>query len=130
MRGNVIIGDNCVIGNSCEIKNSIIMNSSQIPHFNYVGDSLLGTKSHISAGAVISNLKLDSKNICLKGINNEKIETKLKKFGAIIGDEAQIGCNAVINPGSLIGKRSRIYPGLSFRGVLETDKIYKLKQET
>jgi UDP-N-acetylglucosamine diphosphorylase / glucose-1-phosphate thymidylyltransferase / UDP-N-acetylgalactosamine diphosphorylase / glucosamine-1-phosphate N-acetyltransferase / galactosamine-1-phosphate N-acetyltransferase len=89
---------------------------------------LLGTKSHISAGAVISNLKLDAKNISFNGINNKKIDTGLRKFGAIIGDEAQIGCNVVINPGSLIGKRSRIYPNLSFRGILESNKIYKLKQ--
>jgi len=104
------------------------MNFCEIPHFNYVGDSILGTKAHISGGAVISNYRLDGKPINVSTLENNMINTGMQKFGAIIGDRAQIGCNVVLNPGSLIGKDSWIYPNASFRGFLESNKILKLKQ--
>lgn len=124
IRGNVIIGNNCVVGNSSEIKNSIIFNNAQIPHFNYVGDSILGYKAHIGAGVKISNLKSDKSNITIK-YNNEKIETNLRKMGAIIGDYVEVGCNTVLNPGTIIGKNSTIYPVCSIKGFVKENVIYK-----
>ena len=124
IRGKVIIGKNCVIGNSCEIKNSIIFDNVQIPHFNYIGDSILGYRAHTGAGAITSNIKSDRSLICVHD-GERKIETGLKKFGAMIGDGVEIGCNSVLNPGTVIGKNTTIYPLSSVRGVVPADSIYK-----
>jgi NDP-sugar pyrophosphorylase family protein len=120
----VIIGAGSVVGNSCEIKNSILFNGCQVPHFNYVGDSILGAKAHLAAGVIVSNLKLAGDVITLR-VGSETISTGLRKFGALIGDHAEIGCNAVINPGSIIGRRSLIYPGVAWRGILPANSIAK-----
>lgn len=125
IRGKTIIGKNCVIGNSCEIKNAIIFDNSQIPHFNYVGDSILGYHSHLGAGVIISNLKSDGSNIIIRGKCN--IETNMRKMGAIIGDNVEIGCNSVINPGTIIGRNTSIYPLNSVRGVIPANSIIKDK---
>ena len=128
IRENVIVGDNVVLGNSCEFKNSIIFNGAQIPHFSYVGDSVLGYKSHLAAGVILSNMKLDQKPVSVhtpEGV----IDTGMRKFGAIIGDYAEIGCNAVLSPGSLIGRRSLIYPGTQWRGYLPECSIARLRQQ-
>ncbi len=127
IRENVIVGSGCVLGNSCEFKNSIIFDEAQIPHFNYVGDSIVGYRSHLGAGVILSNVKLDRSEICVPSPEG-LIQTGLKKFGAIIGDEAEIGCNSVINPGSIIGRRSILYPGTQWRGVLAENSIVKNQQ--
>lgn len=124
IREFVIIGKNCIIGNSVEIKNSIIFDESFIAHYNYVGDSILGYKSHLGAGAIISNFKINHENINIT-INNEKYKTNLNKLGAIIGDYVEIGCNCVINPGTVIGKNTIIYPLTSIRGEIPSNKIVK-----
>ena len=124
IRGGVLIGDGVTIGNSCEIKNSIIFDGAQIPHFNYVGDSIIGYRSHLGAGVITSNLKSDKSQVCVKR-ENESIPTGLKKFGAIIGDEAEIGCNTVLNPGSIVGRASIVYPLSSVRGVVPSKSILK-----
>lgn len=124
IRENTIIGENCIIGNSSEIKNSIIFNNSQVPHFNYVGDSIMGFSSHIGAGVKLSNAKSDKSKIKIS-YNNEKIETNLKKFGAIIGDYSEIGCNSVTNPATIIGRNTTIYPCLSVRGYIKENMILK-----
>jgi len=124
IRGNTIVGKNAVIGNSTELKNCIIFDNVQTPHFNYVGDSILGYKSHIGAGVILSNVKSDKGCICIN-YNSKKIETKLKKFGAILGDFVEIGCNAVLNPGSIIGRNSNVYPLTMVRGVLAENHILK-----
>ena len=124
IRGNVIVGENCVIGNSCELKNSIIFNDAQIPHFNYVGDSIIGYKSHLGAGAITSNLKSDKSLVTIKD-GKENIKTNLQKLGAIVGDESEVGCNSVLNPGSIIGKHTTIYPLSFVRGVIKENSIYK-----
>jgi NDP-sugar pyrophosphorylase family protein len=124
LRENVIVGAGSVVGNSCEIKNSFLFNGCQVPHFNYVGDSILGAKAHLAAGVIVSNLKLTGDNIVLR-LGNAVIDTGLRKFGAIIGDGAEVGCNAVINPGSILGRRSLIYPGVAWRGVLPANSIAK-----
>ena len=126
IRGSVIIGSNCVIGNSCEFKNVIIFNNAQIPHFNYVGDSIIGYQSHLSAGVITSNLKSDKTNINIK-INDEIINTNLRKMGAIVGDNVEVGCNSVLNPGTIIGKNTSIYPLSSVRGYISENSIYKDK---
>ncbi|HEX3446483.1 MAG TPA: UDP-N-acetylglucosamine diphosphorylase [Chthoniobacterales bacterium] len=122
IRENVIVGDGVVLGNSCEFKNCLILNDVQIPHFSYVGDSILGHKAHLGAGVILSNFRLDRKEI---SIHHEEavIETGLRKFGAIVGDRVEIGCNAVINPGSLIGRDCMIYPLTHFGGVLAENTI-------
>src|SRR6266487_5104205 len=117
IREQVIIGDNCVIGNSCELKNSILFNHAVAPHFNYIGDSILGHKAHLGAGVKISNFKLVRGNITVE-IDGKPFDTGLRKFGALLGDEADIGCNAVLNPGSIIGRGSVIYPNTNWRGIL------------
>ena len=122
IRGSVIIGENCVIGNSTEIKNSIIFDNVQIPHYNYVGDSILGYRSHMGAGAIASNFKLDHSNICIK-MGYEKINTELRKFGVMLGDFSEIGCGCVTNPGTIIGKNTLIYPLTSIRGIIPSDSI-------
>ena len=124
IREFVIIGKNCIIGNSVEIKNSIIFDESFIAHYNYVGDSILGYKSHLGAGAIISNFKINHENINIT-INNEKYKTNLNKLGAIIGDYVEIGCNCVINPGTVIGKNTIIYPLTSIRREIPSNKIVK-----
>lgn len=124
IRGSVIIGKNCVVGNSTEVKNSIIFNNVQVPHFNYVGDSILGYRSHLGAGAIISNVKSDRTNVSVK-YQNIKINTELRKFGAVVGDYVEIGCNAVLNPGTIIGKNSSIYPTSMVRGMINENSIFK-----
>jgi NDP-sugar pyrophosphorylase family protein len=124
VRENVIVGDGVVLGNSCEFKNSIIFNEAQVPHFNYVGDSILGHKAHLGAGVILSNVKLDHSEIVVS-IDEEKIPTGLTKFGAIVGDRTEIGCNAVINPGAILGRDSIVYPCTSFRGVLPSRSIVR-----
>lgn len=124
IRGNVIIGDNCVIGNSTELKNSIIFNNVQCPHFNYVGDAVLGEYSHIGAGVVLSNVKSDKTNIVVN-INDEKFDTCLKKFSAILGDKVEVGCNSVLCPGTIVGQKTNIYPLTRVRGTIAANKIVK-----
>ena len=120
IRGNAIIGKNSVRGNSCEIKNSIMYDNVEVPHFNYVGDSILGYKSHLGAGSITSNLKSNKTNVVIKGQ-----ETNLRKVGAFLGDYAEIGCNAVLNPGTIIGTNTIVYPLVMVRGVIEKNKIVK-----
>ncbi len=127
VRENVIAGDGVVMGNSCEFKNCILFDEAQVPHFNYVGDSILGHKAHLGAGVILSNAKLDHREITVTA-NDGSIATGLRKFGAIIGDRTEVGCNAVINPGSLLGRDSVVYPGANFRGVLPASSIVKLRQ--
>ena len=124
VRGNAIIGKGTVIGNSCEIKNAIIYDGAQIPHFNYVGNSILGYKAHLGAGAIISNLKAD-KSSAFVSYNGKKTDTGLRKFGAILGDYAEIGCGSVLNPGTIVLPNSNIYPLNSVRGVVPPNSIYK-----
>lgn len=128
IRKNAIIGKGVVVGNSTEIKNAILFNNVQVPHFNYVGDSILGYKSHLGAGVKISNVKSDKTEIKIK-YSEKIIETKLKKFGAIVGDYVEIGCNSVLNPGTIIGKNATIYPLSAIRGVIEENCIYKNQNE-
>lgn len=127
LRENCLIGDQCVIGNSCEVKNSMLFNGAQVPHFNYVGDCVLGHKAHLGAGAALSNLKLDGSTVWVEGENGQPMDTGLRKFGALLGDYTDIGCNAVLNPGSVIGRHSMVYPNLSWRGYLPANMIAKHK---
>ena len=129
VRENVIVGDGVVLGNSCEFKNSIIFDEAQVPHFNYVGDSILGFKTHLGAGVILSNVKLDHSEIVIS-TDEVRIPTGLTKFGAIVGDRSEIGCNAVINPGSILGRECIVYPGTSFRGVLPSRTIVRHQQQT
>lgn len=124
IRENVIIGDNVVIGNSVELKNSIIFDGCQIPHFNYVGDSILGYKAHLGAGVIISNLKSNKSDVYIK-TNNSSITSGLRKCGAFLGDFVEVGCNSVLNPGTLVGRNSIIYPLSNIRGVIKENVIYK-----
>jgi len=124
IRENVIIGAGSVVGNSSEIKNSFLFNGCQVPHFNYVGDSILGAKVHLAAGVIVSNLKLNGDFIVLR-MEHAILTTGLRKFGALIGDGTEVGCNAVINPGSILGRRSLIYPGVCWRGILPANSIAK-----
>ena len=124
IRGNAIIGKGAVVGNSCEIKNSILFDEVEAPHYNYVGDSILGYKSHLGAGAITSNIKNDKKNVVVKFPLGE-LETGLRKMGALVGDGVQVGCNTVLNPGTVIGKNTRIYPLNSVRGWIDENSIYK-----
>jgi NDP-sugar pyrophosphorylase family protein len=126
IRENVIIGDNCVVGNSCELKNALLFNHAAVPHFNYVGDSILGFKAHLGAGVKISNVKLIPGNITVE-IDGRPFDTSLRKFGALIGDRAEVGCNAVLNPGSIIGRDSIIYSNTNWRGVLPPNMLVKNK---
>ncbi len=128
IRGNAIIGNNAVVGNSTELKNVILFNNVQVPHYNYVGDSILGYKSHLGAGAITSNVKSDKKLVIVKN-KSEKIETGLKKFGAMVADNVEVGCGSVLNPGTVIGKNTNIYPLSSVRGVVPKNSIYKKQNE-
>lgn len=128
IRGNAIVGENAVVGNSTELKNVILFNKVQVPHYNYVGDSILGYKAHMGAGSITSNVKSDKKLVIVKN-KEEQIETGLKKFGAMIGDEVEVGCGSILNPGSVIGKNTNIYPLSSVRGVVAENSIYKNKNE-
>ena len=128
IRGNAIVGNNAVVGNSTELKNVILFNNVQVPHYNYVGDSILGYKSHMGAGSITSNVKSDKKLVIVKN-EKEKIETGLKKFGAMIGDNVEVGCGSVLNPGSVIGRNTNIYPLSSVRGVVHANSIYKNQNE-
>ena len=128
IRGNVIVGKNCVVGNSTELKNVILFNKVQVPHYNYVGDSILGYKSHMGAGSITSNVKSDKKLVIVKN-GKEQIETGLKKFGAMLGDEVEVGCGSVLNPGTVVGKHTNIYPLSSIRGVVPEHSIYKNQNE-
>lgn len=127
IRGGVIVGKNCVVGNSTEMKNAIIFDNVQIPHFNYVGDSVLGFKSHLGAGAVTSNVKSDKTPVTVLK-DGEKIETGLKKFGAMVGDFTEVGCNSVLCPGTVIGKNCTVYPLSRVRGFLEENSIFKSQE--
>lgn len=125
IRGNALVGAGCVIGNSTELKNVIIFDSVQVPHYNYVGDSVLGFKSHMGAGAVTSNVKQDKTLVTVSLPGGGRIETGLKKFGAVLGDHAEIGCSSVLNPGTVIGRGSRVYPLSMVRGAVPENSIYK-----
>lgn len=124
IRESAIIGKNAVVGNSCEIKNAIIFDNCEVPHYNYVGDSVLGYHAHMGAGSVTSNVKADRKNVVIKD-GEEAVETGRKKFGAMLGDWAEIGCNAVLNPGSIIGRHSNVYPTTCSRGIVPENSIRK-----
>ncbi len=128
IRGNAFIGDHCVVGNSTELKNVVLISHVQVPHYNYVGDSVLGSYSHMGAGAITSNVKSDKTLVTVK-LDDKKIETGLKKFGAILGDNVEIGCGSVLNPGTVIGKNSNIYPLSSVRGYVNANSIYKKSGE-
>lgn len=125
IRGSAIVGAGATVGNSCELKNAVLFNCSQTPHYNYVGDSIIGYKSHIGAGGITSNLKSDKTNIVVKTSDGKKIETGLRKFGAILGDFVEVGCNSVLNPGSVIGKNSTVYPTSCVRGFIPENSIFK-----
>lgn len=128
IRGKVIVGEGAVVGNSTELKNVILFNKVQVPHYNYVGDSILGYKSHMGAGSITSNVKSDKKLVVVKN-EKDKIETGLKKFGAMIGDEVEVGCGSILNPGTVVGKNSNIYPLSSVRKVIPANSIYKKQNE-
>ena len=128
IRGNAIVGEGAVVGNSTELKNVILFNKVQVPHYNYVGDSILGYKSHMGAGSITSNVKSDKKLVVVKA-GDERIETGLKKFGAMLGDEVEVGCGSVLNPGTVIGSHSNIYPLSSGRGFVPAHSIYKRQGE-
>lgn len=125
-RENVIVGDDCVVGNSCELKNAVLFNGCQVPHFNYVGDSILGHKVHLGAGVILSNVKSLPGNVTVE-MDGQPFDTGLRKFGALIGDRAEIGCNAVLNPGSIIGRGAMVYAGVNWRGILPANMIAKNK---
>ncbi|MFI3324968.1 MAG: UDP-N-acetylglucosamine pyrophosphorylase [Clostridia bacterium] len=124
IRGNALVGENCVVGNSTELKNVILFDNVQVPHYNYVGDSILGYRSHMGAGSITSNVKSDKTLVTIKN-GNEKIETKRKKLGAILGDNVEVGCNSVLNPGTVIGRCSNVYPLSSVRGFVPENSIVK-----
>ncbi len=128
IRGSAVVGKGCVVGNSTELKNVILFNLVQVPHYNYVGDSILGYKSHMGAGSITSNVKADKTLVVVKDAKGQ-IETGLKKFGAMLGDYVEVGCNSVLNPGSVIGRHTNIYPLSMVRGTVPANSIYKNKNE-
>ena len=127
IRGNAIVGKGAVVGNSTELKNVVLFNKVQVPHYNYVGDSVLGYRSHMGAGSITSNFKSDKSQVVVHG--EEEIETGLRKFGAMLGDNVEVGCNSVLNPGTVVCKNSNIYPVSCVRGVVPPNSIYKNKTE-
>ncbi len=129
IRGNVVIGDDCVVGNACELKHAILLNGAQVPHFNYVGDSIIGHRAHLGAGAVLSNLKLATETVWIE-MDGRCIDTGMRKLGALVGDQAEIGCNAVLNPGSIIGRSALVYPNVCWRGILPDNMIAKNRAPT
>lgn len=128
IRGNAIVGKGAVVGNSTELKNVVLFNKVQVPHYNYVGDSILGYKSHMGAGSITSNVKSDKTLVVVKD-KEQEIATGLKKFGAMLGDEVEVGCNSVLNPGTVVGRNSNIYPLSMVRGVIPAKSIYKQKND-
>ena len=124
IRGSAIVGKNAVVGNSCELKNVVLFDNVQTPHYNYVGDSVLGYKAHMGAGSITSNVKSDKTLVVVKA-EEEQIETKRKKVGAMLGDCVEVGCNSVLNPGTIIGRHSNVYPTSSVRGVIPANAIFK-----
>lgn len=126
IRGNVIVGEGCVLGNACEFKNCLLMDGVQVPHFSYVGDSILGNGAHLGAGVICSNLRLDQQPVTLR-IGGKQFDTGLRKFGAILGDGAEVGCNAVLNPGTLLGKRALVMPTVAFAGYLPANTIARIR---
>jgi NDP-sugar pyrophosphorylase family protein len=128
IRENVLIGDNCVVGNASELKNALLFNGAQAPHYNYIGDSILGHKAHLGAGVKISNVKLLPGNVTVE-LDGVPLDTGLRKFGALLGDHAEAGCNAVLNPGSILGRDAVIYPNVFWRGILPANMIAKNKAE-
>jgi NDP-sugar pyrophosphorylase family protein len=128
IRGNVIVGEGCVLGNSSEFKNCLLMDKVQAPHFNYVGDSVLGNGAHLGAGAICSNLRLDQKPVFVQ-LPGGAVDTGLKKLGAILGDGAEVGCNAVLNPGTFLGPRSLVMPAIAFGGILAPATIARVRQQ-
>ena len=124
IRGSALVGEGCVVGNSVELKNAILFDNVQVPHFNYVGDSILGYKSHMGAGSITSNVKSDKTLVAVR-CGAERMETGRKKVGAMLGDHVEIGCNSVLNPGTVVGRNSRVYPLSSVRGTVPADSIYK-----
>lgn len=124
VRGSALVGAGCVVGNSTELKNVILFNKVQVPHYNYVGDSILGFKAHMGAGSITSNVKSDKKLVIVHN-EGENIATGLKKFGAMLGDNVEVGCNSVLNPGTIIGKQSNVYPTSCVRGVIPANSIHK-----
>lgn len=124
IRGNAVVGKNAVVGNSVELKNVVLFDGVQVPHYNYVGDSILGYKAHMGAGSITSNVKSDKLNVVIKN-GAERIETGRKKVGAILGDHVEVGCNSVLNPGTVVGRNAHIYPLSSVRGTVPPDSIYK-----
>ena len=128
VRENVIIGDGCVVGKSSELKNALLFNGAQVPHFNYIGDSILGYQAHLGAGVKISNVKLLAGNVTVE-VDGKPFDTGLRKFGALLGDHAEAGCNAVLNPGTILGRHAIVYPNVFWRGVLGANQIAKNKAE-
>ena len=128
IRGNAVVGKGAVVGNSTELKNVILFNKVQVPHYNYVGDSILGFKAHMGAGSITSNVKSD-KTLVVVRAGEEQLETGLKKFGAMLGDNVEVGCNSVLNPGTVIGRHANIYPTSMVRGFIPADSIYKKQGE-
>ena len=128
IRGNALVGENAVVGNSTELKNVILFDSVQVPHYNYVGDSILGYKSHMGAGSITSNVKSD-KTLVSVSVNGERLETGLKKFGAMLGDNVEVGCGSVLNPGTVIGRQSNVYPLSAVREFVPANSIYKKRGE-
>ncbi len=129
IRGSVLVGENCVVGNSTELKNCILFDNVQVPHYNYVGDSILGYKSHMGAGSITSNVKSDKTLVVIKNFDGERIETGRKKVGAMLGDYVEIGCGSVLNPGTVIGRNASVYPLSSVRGIVPEGSIYKSQGE-
>ena len=129
IRGNVIVGESCVLGNSCEFKNTLILDNAQIPHFSYIGDSIIGNKAHLGAGVICSNLRLDQKDIKTFDLERKSYDTKMRKLGAIVGDGVEVGCNAVLNPGSLLLAHSMVYPNTTFSGTLNSGEIAHSEQK-
>ncbi|HBR67043.1 MAG TPA: UDP-N-acetylglucosamine diphosphorylase [Opitutae bacterium] len=129
IRGFVITGANCVLGNSCEFKNCLLLDDVQVPHFSYVGDSVLGNKVHLAAGVTCSNLRLDQSEVPVQLPDDSRCGSGLRKLGALVGDAAEVGCNSVLNPGSILGRRSLVMPSMAFRGYLKANSIASIKEK-